>query len=445
MAEIKPFRGIRYAWEELSQQEMGALVAPPYDVIGDAEQQRLYDRHRANIVRLDLNRIQKGDDGEDNRYERARRHLFDWIAEGTVVVDRSPKLYAHEQEFEDETGTVYIRRGYVGLVKLADYEEEVVLPHERTLRGPKEDRLQLMKATECNLSQIFFLYDDEERQVDEVLFEQAEGGEEPAVSIETDDGIVHRLWPVGSEEAHRAVAEAMEQRPLLIADGHHRYETALAYRNFRRDLADEVDPDAPYEYVMGFFVNMHDPGLQVFPTHRVVHSVQDFSMEALIEQLESSPAFEVEPMAKQACQEVEDCRKELEGRAKKGPSFALVEAGGEAGVWVEYIGDGQEDFFPEDMPEEVRRLDVAILHEGILEAQLNIDREAQREMTHLRYAKSWSDGEEALHEGSTQLVAFMNPTRVEQVNEVCLSGGRMPQKSTYFYPKILSGLAINPL
>lgn len=445
MAEIKPLRGIRYAWEDLSNEELGRLVAPPYDVIGEAKQQQLYARHPANIVRLDLNQIQKGDDGEDNRYERARRHLFDWIAQGTLVVDREPMIYAHEQEFEDETGTVYRRRGYIALVKLADYEEEVVLPHERTLRGPKKDRLQLMKATECNLSQIFFLYDDEDRQVDEVLFRQVEEGQAPAVEIETDDGIVHRLWKVGEVADHRAVEAAMAERPLLIADGHHRYETALAYRDFRRQLSREADPDAPYEYVMGFFVNMHDPGLQVFPTHRVVHSVNDFSMAELIDRLSASSAFEVEVMEEFQESSLEAVRDELARRGEQGPSFLLAGQEGQKAVWVRFVGSEDESLFPKDMPAEVRRLDVAILHEGILEGQLGIDREAQREMTHLTYAKSWSDAQEALEAEDTQMVAFMNPTRVQQVNDVCLSGGRMPQKSTYFYPKILSGWVINPL
>ena len=445
MAEIKPFRGIRYAWEEFSSEEMKNLVAPPYDVIGEREQEELYRRHRANIVRLDLNRIKRHDNGDDNRYERARRHLFDWIAEGTLIVDRRPAIYVHEQEFRDERGEVYVRRGFIALTRLAEYEERVVLPHERTLRGPKQDRLELMKATECNLSQIFFLYDDPNSEVDGVLFSPEAVGGPPKLEIETDDGIVHRIWAVDQVELTEKVEEAMAERHLLIADGHHRYETALAYRNFRRRISEAEDREAPYEYVMGFFVNIHDPGLQVFPTHRVVHSVEGFDFQELRQKLEATGYFEVEAIPEGDVGEMEALRQGLERKGQECPSFAFVSPNAEQGFWVRYRGDEDAPFFDQELPEAVRRLDVSILHDGILEAFLGIDRTALEENSHLHYVKSWKNAEEALAKEDTQVVVFMNATPVEQVNEVCLCGGKMPQKSTYFYPKILSGLAINPL
>ena len=445
MAEIKPFRGIRYHWEALSSEEMGALVAPPYDVIGEEEQEQLYRRHPANIVRLDLNRIQRSDTGEDNRYERARRHLFDWLAQGTMVVDRKPTMYAHEQEFCDERGEEFRRRGFVAVTRLADYEEKVVLPHERTLRGPKEDRLQLMKATECNLSQIFFLYDDPEFLVDRALFTDEVEASEPAVDIHTADEICHRLWNITDYHVHERVARALQDRPLLIADGHHRYETALAYRDFRRSIADRDDRSAPYEYVMGFFVNIHDPGLQVFPTHRVVHSVENFDFDALRQALKEQADFQVTPIPTAQLSDVAALRQELAHLGEEGTALALVRAGGGEGFFLRFTGDSTAPFFGDDLPEAVRQLDVAVLHEGVLQSHLNIDREAQEALTNLRYVKSWQDGMKALKEPDTQLVAFMNATPVSQVYDVCLSGGLMPQKSTYFYPKILSGLVLNPL
>lgn len=459
MAEIKPFRGIRYHWEQLDDREMKSLVAPPYDVIDEQQQEELYRSHPANVVRLDLNRIKRNDNGDDNRYERARRHLFDWMADGTLVVDRSPTIYIHEQEFVDESGRRHTRRGFIALVRLEDYEERVVLPHERTLKGPKEDRLQLMKATECNLSQIFFLYDDPPANVDEILFETVDAGLEPQVDICTDDGICHRLWSVTDAAKHSQVHELLDSSPLLIADGHHRYETALAYRNFRRRIDEDPAEDAPYEYVMGFFVNMHDPGLQVFPTHRIVHSLSSFDFDAFSRQVDDSPQFEVEPIDGETLDDIEELRSRLAANGEQFPSFAMVTPGGSQGIWVRYVGDEDAPFFDDETPESVRRLDVSILHDGIFDSILGIDREAQRDMSHLAYVKSWEGAEEALDgkiknweeaEGipsapSTQMVVFMNPTRVSQVNDVCMSGGKMPQKSTYFYPKILSGLALNPL
>ena len=445
MAEIKPFRGIRYAWEDLGADEMGNLVAPPYDVIGAEEQDALYAKHHANVVRLDLNRIKRNDNGEDNRYERARRLLFDWIAQGILVVDRQPTIYVHEQTFTDEMGTTYRRRGFISLVRLADYEEGVVLPHERTLKGPKKDRLELMKATECNLSQIFFLYDDPDTAVDEVLFAGVQQGVEASLDITTDDGIRHQLWALNDKEAHQAVAQQLADSPLLIADGHHRYETALAYRDFRRRIDEDPAEDSPYEYVMGFFVNIHDPGLQVFPTHRIVHSVEGFEFSKFTATLEASPHFSVTPIDEGTLADLVALRDELERAGADRTIFAVVAPGRGQGLWVRFEGDEDADFFIGDEPSKVRSLDVSVLHDGIFESLLGIDREAQRDMSHLRYAKSWEAAARALEEDETQLVAFMNPTPVEQVNQVCLSGGRMPQKSTYFYPKILSGLVINPL
>ena len=446
MAEIKPFRGIRYRWEDLGAEEMGKLVAPPYDVINDEEQEQLYRTHPANVVRLDLNRIKRSDNGDDNRYERARRHLFDWIARGILVVDRDPTIYVHEQQFVDETGTTFIRRGFIALARLADYEDNIILPHERTLRGPKEDRLELMKATECNLSQIFFLYDDPDAEVDRVLFSEIDDLRlEPEVNIATDDGIEHRLWSVTSRDLQHQARKALVDSPLLIADGHHRYETALAYRNFRRRIDEDPAPDAPYEYVMGFFVNLHDPGLQVFPTHRIVHSVEGFDFESLLEKLSATPHFSVTPMSAEELAHREIMREALADTGREGPTFAAVDAGGDRGAWIRFTGDAETSFLDAEVPETVRRLDVTILHDGIFEKHLGIDRDAQRDMSHLAYAKSWEAAEEALTAPSTQMVVFMNPTRIKQVNDVCLSGGKMPQKSTYFYPKILSGLAFNPL
>ncbi len=266
MAEIKPLRGIRYDDRRFAG-ELGDLLAPPYDVIDAAEQAELYARHPNNVVRLDLNEIRPTDHPEDNRYTRARRHLMDWLAQGVLKVESEAALYVHDQEFDDGKGGRALRRGFIGRVRLAEYDEKIVLPHERTLRGPKIDRLELMKATEANLSQVFLLYSDPERAVDAAL--DAARAAEPALDVTTADGIRHRLWPVTDAGAVATVEAFFADQALLIADGHHRYETALAYRDFRRGLTETGGPDAPYEFVTSFMVNMNDPGLLVFPTHRL--------------------------------------------------------------------------------------------------------------------------------------------------------------------------------
>ncbi|RAL23937.1 DUF1015 domain-containing protein [Lujinxingia litoralis] len=443
MAEVKAFRGVRYSWESMHGEEASQVVAPPYDVIDEAMLEELYQRHPQNVVRLDLNRRQASDSPENNRYTRARRYMFDWLAQGVMIVEPEPAIYVHVQEFEDEAGQVYRRQGFMALVRLADYEERVVLPHERTLKGPKADRLELMKATDANLSQIFFLYDDEEGDVDRPLYGAIEG-EAAALDIRTEDGIRHQLWAVRDEAVQQAVQAGLKERPLLIADGHHRYETALAYREFRRQVAEEPDGDAPYEYVMGFLVNMHDPGLQVFPTHRVVHSVAGFDGEKLRAQLEEAGVYRVEELSRGLLDDLDALRERLEAAGGEYPSFVVGMVGGSL-LLVQYVGGVDSPVFDEETPEEVRRLDVAVLHEAIFDRMLGIDRAAQEAKSNLGYVKGWAEARAALDEPGHQMVVFMNATPVEQVNRVCLSGGKMPQKSTFFYPKVLSGLVINLL
>lgn len=443
MADIRAFRAIRYHFDQNMSPE--DVLAPPYDVIEAAEQDALYARHRANIIRLILNREQAADSSEDNRYTRARRHLMDGLARGDLRQDHQPGLYAHEQTFSDAQGRTHTRRGFLGAVRLAAYEEGVVLPHERTLRGPKVDRLELMKACEANLSPIFFLYDDPTGEVDKLLKVHREEAMEVALTTE-DDGIKHQLWPVFEADAQAKIAEVLKDSQLLIADGHHRYETALAYRDFRRSVAEgEADPDAPYEFVMAFMVNMHDPGLQVFGTHRMVQAVEGFSLGGLLEKLEASAHFSLERLNSALKDDAAALEAHLAKAGEARPSFILTDEQTDEPILVQYLGDESSDIFDAKTPAHIRRLDVSILHEGILDRLIGIDKEAQAAQTNLQYYKSLEEALAGRKEPGNQLLILMNPTPVSQVVEVCQLGGKMPQKSTYFHPKILSGLTINPL
>lgn len=443
MAKLEAFRGIRFN-EERFGAEIGALVAPPYDVIDAAEQDELYARHPNNIVRLDLNREQSSDHAENNRYTRARRHLMDWLARGILRVEDAPGIYVHHQTFADGRGGQVTRRGFISLVGLAEYEEGIILPHERTLRGPKVDRLELMKATECNLSQIFMLYDDPESVVDGWL-EDAIAGTDPVIDITTPDDIEHKLWVVQDEVLLAKIEQFFADQSLLIADGHHRYETALAYREFRREVAEEEVTDPLYENVVTFLVNMRDPGLAVFPTHRVVHGVDGFDGAGLISKIAASEHFDVRALASQDPRDGAGLIATCEEAGQHHPSFILIAEGVDHPHLVQFVGDASAPLFDEETPEQVRKLDVAVLHEGIIDRMLGISKDAQEAKTNLRYKKKLGEAIAELDDPSTQLLVIMNATPVEQVDEVCRSGGKMPQKSTYFYPKILSGLVINPL
>ncbi len=442
MADVRGFRGVRYALDQL-EADAEDVVVPPYDVIATNEQCNYYERHPNNVIRLALNQQRDDDDDENNRYTRARRHLMDWLAEGVLTMDDRPGLYAHYQDFEDHRGQRYTRRGMLGLVGLEPYDNDIVLPHERTLRGPKVDRLNLMKACDANLSPVFLLYDDPDREIDALLGEHRE---ELALDATTEcDGIRHRLWPVFDGDVRAQVAERFEDKQLLIADGHHRYETALAYRNFRRESDESARDRAPYDYIMAFLVNMHDPGLQVFPTHRLVHDVPNFDAGELARSLETSPHFDVREVSKPLESEASAVMDQLTEAGDAHPSFIFATDAWERAKLVQFTGDTDSPVFDDATDDEVRQLDTTILHEAILDRMLGIDREAQEAKRNLGYTRDLDDAVDATSDADHQLVVFMNPTEVSEVVDVCQSGSKMPQKSTYFYPKVLTGLTLNLL
>ncbi len=439
MADLRPLRALRYDLDVLGREAFALVVTPPYDVIDDRHQDALYAQHPNNFVRIDLNRIQPTDTAENNRYTRARRYLMDWIASGAVTIDREPSVYVHHQTFLNAAGEQVTRRGFLANIRLAEYDESVVLPHERTLRGPKEDRLALMKATETNLSPVFFLYSDPESTLDTALA-AAVASSTPA-STTTADGIHHELWRVTDPGIIARVTAFMAPQQVLIADGHHRYETALAYREFRRGCAEEPHDDAAYEFGLGFFVNLDDPGLAVFPTHRVVHDLAGFpGFEPVVARLAAHEEFDVSRLG---ALDRAGIISALTESGVRGPSFVLLGSGEPA--LVRFVGELSSALFSSDTPDEVRALDVCVLHEALLDGMLGISRAAQEEKTNLHYIKGDDPAFDAVDDAETQIVVLMNATPVDQVDRVCRSGGVMPQKSTFFYPKILSGLVVNPL
>ena len=435
MATIKPFRAIRYNENAVTMRD---VVTPPYDVIDDDYQSILYNESPHNFIRIDLNKINDTDTDDNNRYTRARGYLFDWMAKGIMKLDEEPGVYRHIQTFKDETGTTITRKGFFALIKLAEYDENIVLPHERTLRGPKIDRLDLMKATGTHLSPVFFLYDDPTSDIDHKL-DRTQSTK--IVDVTTDDGIHHQLWKITEYDAIAEMQEQLNDQQVLIADGHHRYETALAYRDYRRECAEENLEDAAYEYALGFFCNFRDPGLAVYGTHRVVHGLDTFDWSTVISTIETAEHFKMEALTTDASEKA--IRDALESAGAEHPSFVLM-ANGQSPRVVSFVGTNDTPIFDEATPNEVRELDVAVLHEGIFDRVLGISKEAQEAKTNLKYIKGFSDAVQSVSDTNHQMVVLMNATKVEQVDSVCKSGGKMPQKSTFFYPKVLSGLLLNP-
>lgn len=434
MVDIKPFRAIRYAAERID--DLSSVIAPPYDVISSTLQAELYARHDKNIIRVDLNREEPGDQ-ELSRYERAGKFLNAWLAEGTMTKDPAPTFYVLAQTFVGPDGIERTRTGFFGRATLTRFGEGPIIPHERTLKGPKLDRLRLFRATKTNLSPIFGIYRDPEEEVLEVLSEVVSG--HPLTETRM-DGVVNRMYRADNADQRERIRRALADKRLYIADGHHRYETGLAYRDERRQAAATPDPEAGYESILMFSAAVEDPGMVVFPTHRLVHSLPSFGEEKMLAELQRF--FDATELSKNDPPAFVDA---LRVAGTSTNALGVVTAG-HAQI-LQLKDRAPLDEVPE-LPRHpmLRRLDVALLHGVVLEHLLGISREAQATQQNLRYSK---DNTEAFHapdiQNEVQAAFLMNATKIQEVIEVSDAAEVMPQKSTFFYPKIPSGLVLYPL
>ena len=423
MAEVRPLPGIRYAAGDLA-----ALVTPPYDVISLEAQQRYYERDPRNIIRLELGLDEPGDDELNNRYTRAAQTFADWRLQGVFRQD-APALYLYEQRFS-ANGREHTRRGLMCRVRLEPWEAIVVLPHERTMSKPKDDRLKLLRACAANLSPIMSLYDDPSGDLASLL-EQVVAGEPNADFVDEVDE-QHRLWVIENEAIAARVAGFFRERQLYIADGHHRYETALTYRDEVASLRKEpLPPDDPANFTLMSLSAVEDPGLVVLPTHRIIRGVNVGSVDELRKEL--GRYFKIRPMA--------------EGQEQRSSTFILVTP--EQSYLLELRPEGWAamDAAHPEASAAWRRLDVAALHELILNQALGIGEEQVRAGEHVTYTRDAEAAVAAVREGrdGAQLAVLLNPTPPAAIRDVARAGDRMPQKSTYFYPKLITGLVINPV
>jgi uncharacterized protein (DUF1015 family) len=443
MAEIAPLKPLRY---DLSKAKggLGSLVAPPYDVISPEQRTELAAQDPHNVVRLIL------PEGEgDTKYGHAAELFGQWRKEGVLVRDEEAAFYRYDQTFrapgQPASAPPIRRRGFLALVRLAPFADRIVLPHERTLSGPKEDRLKLFRSTRTNLSPGFMLYRDAKNELAGPL-ETAE----VLTEFTTSHGTHHALAKVKNRDAMRAIVEGVARSALLIADGHHRYETAVRYSYEAAAAAGEkeVDPASrgEHRYFMTFLVNGDDPDLVVFPTHRHVHSLTSFSFDEMTRLAKDT--FVVEPLETGApAAKILERLKEAGKRGANGTAIAAAAADGRVAL-LTLRGDVNLDAHPTlgQKPAVLRRTDVAVLHSGILESVLGITPEAQAAKTNLWYPQ---DAEATLKELRVdkrgQALFLMNATPVAQVREVAEAGEVMPQKSTFFYPKVATGLAIHTL
>lgn len=425
MPSIKAFAPLRYNPEEIP--DLGAVIAPPYDVISDERRRQLLERDPHNIIRLIL---PEGTD--ETRYASAAQLFDEWQRSSVLVRETDESLYLYTQTFAHPVnGERIVRHGFLARVRLSPFSDGEILPHERTLSGPKADRLKLMEATNANLEPIFGVYRDPTGDSARRLAEITER-ERPLIEATDADGVLHRLWRVGGENAE-AFGHDLASSTIFIVDGHHRYETAL---NYRAKAAATNGQDRPVDSIMMFLAPMGDPGLVILPTHRVIHSLESFDLGALLDRL--AEHFDITTVA------TAEEGLALLDQLGATPSYLLVGGGRTALVSLK-PGTDPAAIVDASLPHSVAELDVTILHEHLLEHLLGISREAQASQTNLRYVKSAEDAFAEANKPDVQLVVLMNATRLEQVERVAESGHVMPQKSTYFYPKLASGLLINPL
>jgi uncharacterized protein (DUF1015 family) len=430
MPELALLKGILYDPRKV---KVSDVIAPPYDVISDDDRLKLEAQSPFNVVRVDLPR------GEgDARYQDAETLFRAWQEEGVLKRDQRSAIYRYHQVFTvpELGGRKLTRKGMICALRLHDYDEHVILPHERTLRGPKEDRLKLMRATHAHFSQIFGLYRDPSHSTDRPF----DGIEVRPPDLEgtTPDGTNHRLWRVTDRETIAKVARGLNPLKVYIADGHHRYETMLAYRNeLRAANGGRLDNYATPEFATFFLVNMSDPGLVVLPTHRLVHSVEGLDREALF--AKARETFRITHMPGGA-KNLDALRLAIHDHVGRQTTFGVVVPGSDD-AWVFTLHSDPQ--LP--VHRSLALLDVSLLHGVIFEQILKIDREAQEQQRNITYVKDLGDAVARVQRGEAQMGFLMNPTRVDQVLDVADSGQVMPQKSTFFVPKIASGLVFNPL
>jgi uncharacterized protein (DUF1015 family) len=409
LARIFPFQPYRYGAKAGPAEN---VVTQPYDKISPSMQKRYLSLSPYNLVRIILGEKSAADTDRDNDYTRAAGSLDAWIADGVLERDNPASLYAYFQRFTvPDTGETVERKGFIGLGAVEDYSAGVVHRHEQTLSGPKKDRLELLRHTRAHFGQIFMLYPDPELAIDKLL--DGASGAPPTTQVTDEYGGVHRLWKIADPAVISCIQQLMANKKLLIADGHHRYETALAFR-------DENPGWEAAGKVMMTFVNMHSPGLEILATHRVVSGLAGFDGSALVQKLEARKLGSLEELR----------------QLFRVPAPNKIRMG---------VALRSGDVFLYERPRKAGELDVKVLHEELLGGLLGIGEEAVREQKHLEYVRGLDAAYAKVRDGDAEIAFLLEPTTIEQVASVAFSGGVMPQKSTDFYPKLLSGMTIYKL
>ncbi|HXX28124.1 MAG TPA: DUF1015 domain-containing protein [Terriglobales bacterium] len=445
MAIIAPFRALRF---DPRRVDLRQVVTQPYDKISPEMQERYYAASPYNLVRIVLGKRETTDGPAQNVYTRAAGYFQEWRKQGIFLEDREPSVYCYVQNFKGPEQQALERRGFIALGRIEDYAANVVFRHEQTLAKPKADRLELLRATPAHFEQLFMLYRDPEGEIDRRLAPQTEAD----ISVRDEYGVQHRVWRIADSQIIDVVRGGMRSKQLIIADGHHRYETALYYRDERRTAGaaaaagqedsgapvPELSRAAPYESVMMTFINMDSPGLVILPTHRVVAGLPSFSSQAFghrVQQYFNLEEVDASIDGKRAAAILREA-----GRA----GFALLAVTADRAMLLDRPRALGSSIFG-GLSLDQQSLDVVQLHQLILEGALGISKEAIREQQNVSYVRDIGEALDRVRVGGANVAFLMNPVRMSQVENIAFAGGVLPQKSTDFYPKLLSGLTIYAL
>jgi uncharacterized protein (DUF1015 family) len=435
MAILHPFKGMRYNPNKVK--DLRKVVCPPYDVINPQAQERYYRNHENNIIRVELGKENPDDIPTNNRYTRAAAFLKDWIKQGVLERDAEPSLYLYKLDYVLPNKEKRTLKGFFSLVELEEIGKGKIFPHEFTFPKAKQDRLRLMHACHANTSPIFMLYSDPAAAVMAQL-EKSVDEAHPLVNIIGEDEVRHRLWRIASPAALTAVVDSLKEQPFFIADGHHRYETALNFRNEMRERSHPTGPQ-PYDATFVFCSNMDDAGISLLPIHRVIMNPLPCDLKTLKQRL--SRSFDVTHLEFNNATETSMRKKLFQEMQKQGRSaavFGMVAKSEQSFHLLKLKSSGSGPAV-----KILEALDVSIFQKTILEEAMGIADPAAKKEGLVQFVKDEEAAVKMVQSGSAGLAFFLNPTKINQVRDIVLAGDRMPQKSTYFYPKPLTGLVLN--
>lgn len=434
MVEVKPLNAIVYNQEKV---DMNDVIAPPYDVILDDYQDELYKRSPYNIVKLILAKGSKDLSDPNNRYDEAAKSFHQWLEENVLMKLETPCILYILQRYTTEQGKKIERKGFIARNKIEDFSTKKILPHEFTMGGPKEDRLNLTKKCKVNFSQIFMVYSDPEYKIEKAV----DLSGEPFIDVTDDNGVQNIVYKIEDEKTLSLMEEVMADKTVLIADGHHRYETAMNYRNYLKEQGIE---NKESEYVMSYFTNLDDENLLVFPTHRIITKwVEPYVLLDKVKKYFDVKDFEFNGQNKKQVKTkfLQAIEEENEKQISMGLYMKNVNK-----FYLLTLRENVDKILDEyEVPDVLKKLDLAVLHKVLITKEFGYTQEEQMAQEGIKYIKQESEAFDLIDLGKAEASFIMAYPKIKDIKEISQAGFRMPQKSTYFYPKLLSGIVINPL